>query len=494
MIFYYTTTTQILKNLSLLFTGMHQDRSTRINNPWLVPSVEEFFFLCCPECVFRSKEESSFQTHALQNHPQSSALFYTNFPHAADEVKVEKCDPDDRNNDQDNNDSEDSESLDCAKCSKTFKTLFKLKQHIKIIHSQKSECQHCGKSFKEYALKRHIKTAHADKEVKTFKCDLCDFSSHARKYLKTHKLNCHQKDTFKHTCDSCQKKFPFPYLLKSHKCLNLAKAEDLPKTINTPVDCSECGQILKGKPYLVNHFLKHHGKVPPGYEDREKFICDHCPSIFLHEDSLKKHIELKHRAPSDRTTCYQCKQSFSDERYLIQHYQSVHNSIPPGFDDKEALICDQCPSIFFNKKSLAMHSKKKHFKGKRVVEEAVSDAKRVKKCPHCEKTFITNVNYIEHIRSKHENNTPFQCDECHRSFGTKSKLRVHKKNMHQRVKCDECGQEICNVFILRRHKASVHGIRPTNVLNCDYCPAFFNHKKVIDRHVAKQHPETLIIS
>ena len=34
-------------------------------------------FLCCTECVYRSKEESSFQVHAVQNHPKSEAFFKT---------------------------------------------------------------------------------------------------------------------------------------------------------------------------------------------------------------------------------------------------------------------------------------------------------------------------------------------------------------------------------------------------------------------------------
>ena len=31
-----------------------------ISNPWAVTSIESFNYLCCPECVFRSKEELSF--------------------------------------------------------------------------------------------------------------------------------------------------------------------------------------------------------------------------------------------------------------------------------------------------------------------------------------------------------------------------------------------------------------------------------------------------
>ena len=59
------------------------------------------------------------------------------------------------------------------------------------------------------------------------------------------------------------------------------------------VECPECGQELKARHYLVNHFRTNHGRLPPGYEDREKFICDHCSSIFMTEDALRNHIEVK---------------------------------------------------------------------------------------------------------------------------------------------------------------------------------------------------------
>ena len=49
--------------------------SYEIFNPWVVRSIDSFNFLCCPECVFRSKEKSSFQSHAIENHPKSKVFF-----------------------------------------------------------------------------------------------------------------------------------------------------------------------------------------------------------------------------------------------------------------------------------------------------------------------------------------------------------------------------------------------------------------------------------
>ena len=36
------------------------------SNPWDVPQIDSFNFLCCPECVYRSKEESTFQVRFIQ--------------------------------------------------------------------------------------------------------------------------------------------------------------------------------------------------------------------------------------------------------------------------------------------------------------------------------------------------------------------------------------------------------------------------------------------
>lgn len=46
-------------------------------NPWLVENIDEFNFLCCPECAYKSKDENSFESHAVENHPKSSVLFST---------------------------------------------------------------------------------------------------------------------------------------------------------------------------------------------------------------------------------------------------------------------------------------------------------------------------------------------------------------------------------------------------------------------------------
>ena len=40
-------------------------------NPWLVENIDDFNFLCCPECAYKSKDEDAFIEHAFDNHPKS---------------------------------------------------------------------------------------------------------------------------------------------------------------------------------------------------------------------------------------------------------------------------------------------------------------------------------------------------------------------------------------------------------------------------------------
>ena len=46
-------------------------------NPWHVNRIKEFMYINCPECVYKTKDEPSFEAHAIQNHPQAHVLFHT---------------------------------------------------------------------------------------------------------------------------------------------------------------------------------------------------------------------------------------------------------------------------------------------------------------------------------------------------------------------------------------------------------------------------------
>ena len=52
------------------------------DNPWYVSSIQDFYYLKCPECTFDTKKEIVFQEHALQSHPLSVVFFESQFDDA----------------------------------------------------------------------------------------------------------------------------------------------------------------------------------------------------------------------------------------------------------------------------------------------------------------------------------------------------------------------------------------------------------------------------
>ena len=46
-----------------------------MENPWMVEKLQDFLFLNCPECSFKTKAKDYFQNHAVKEHPMSCAFF-----------------------------------------------------------------------------------------------------------------------------------------------------------------------------------------------------------------------------------------------------------------------------------------------------------------------------------------------------------------------------------------------------------------------------------
>ena len=82
-----------------------------VPNPWQVESIQEFYFLKCPECTFDTKEENCFQDHALENHPLSYVLFGIESKEAIIEYNEDSLLPEDHNYCENKNNSSLSENF-----------------------------------------------------------------------------------------------------------------------------------------------------------------------------------------------------------------------------------------------------------------------------------------------------------------------------------------------------------------------------------------------
>ena len=154
---------------------------SHLSNPWYADSVQDFTFICCPECVYRTKEEQSFQAHAISFHPQSYVFFDKEdhndhndyYDSDKPEVKEEPsedlkqenieitCDPDTIKNESYEH---ESKPFSCEKCDLKFSTERKLINHVKIVHEGVKEripCTFCDEVFASKNEKQsHMKRIH----------------------------------------------------------------------------------------------------------------------------------------------------------------------------------------------------------------------------------------------------------------------------------------------------------------------------------------------
>ena len=105
------------------------------------------------------------------------------------------------------------------------KPVVRLDQHIKMVHSERTEktekgskCDECGASFSRvYDLTRHRENVH--RGLKSFQCDKCERRFTDKRDLKRHHdavhLNIRQGKIY--SCNFCDKNFKFKKLLDSHR-------------------------------------------------------------------------------------------------------------------------------------------------------------------------------------------------------------------------------------------------------------------------------------
>ena len=96
-------------------------------NPWLVESIQDFYFLKCPECEYDTKEEYSFQDHAVENHPLSFVFFMKSEPANIDNVLDVSILPKEQVHER-------KKRKPCPYCDHTSANSSNLRKHIAAFH------------------------------------------------------------------------------------------------------------------------------------------------------------------------------------------------------------------------------------------------------------------------------------------------------------------------------------------------------------------------
>ena len=144
--------------------------------------------------------------------------------------------------------------------------------------------------------------------------------------------------------EDIKSKFKFRNLESGMRKRRAEKQTHLPKEIEGPQNCADCGKVLTSKWHLKSHIKIHHSNEKP-------HVCDQCSKGFATKKQLKNHIVQSH----SKQTCEHCGQSLVNEFSLKKHLVFDH-----GIKDG-AFICDICPQkVFSIEKGYKKHMLRKH--------------------------------------------------------------------------------------------------------------------------------------
>uniref|UniRef100_A0A8C3K7Z9 Zinc finger protein 142 n=1 Tax=Calidris pygmaea TaxID=425635 RepID=A0A8C3K7Z9_9CHAR len=285
-------------------------------------------------------------------------------------------------------------------------------------------------------------TSHVEdgcRSLEQFCCSLCPRAFRSRKALKSH---CAEKHIM-HPEEDGPRSTKLPEVdpasvetgQPSDPPLDAAPAKStLPK--RRRFSCPTCSFTCHQERAMKTH--KKRGCVALG-----EFRCSSCPFTSKVAKALQLHRKLhcKHYSKRPQLQCFQCEFTCKQVRCLFQHIRIKHEGVKPH------------------------------------------------KCCYCE--FSTTRRYrLEAHQSLHTGVGRIACGICSQTFGTNSKLRIHRLRVHEKTPthfCPFCDYSSYLQNDITRHVNSCH--RGELNFGCSRCEARFSSETALKQHVLRRHEE-----
>lgn len=208
------------------------------------------------------------------------------------------------------------------------------------------------------------------------------------------------------------------------------------------------------------------------------FSCPTCPFSCQQEWALRTHqTQGCPLEQSGELHCGLCPFSAPTAAALRLHQKRKHPAVTPARGPRPPLQCGDCGFTCKQSRCLQQHRRLKH------------EGVKPYQCPFCD--FSTTRRYrLEAHRSRHTGVGRIPCSSCSQTFGTNSKLRLHRLRVHEKTPthfCPLCDYSGYLRHDITRHVNSCH--QGTPAFACSQCDAQFSSETALKQHALRRHPE-----
>ncbi|NWZ49116.1 ZN142 protein, partial [Haliaeetus albicilla] len=299
-------------------------------------------------------------------------------------------------------------------------------------------------------------------------CNACSFVCSRVSTITSHvEDGCRRLEQF--WCSLCPEAFHSRRALKSH-CAEkhiVHPKEDGPQSTKLPE--GDPAGIEMGQP---SELLLDVASPKATLRKRRRFSCPTCPFTCHQERAMKTHKKRGCVALGE-FRCASCPFTSKAAKALRLH-RKLHRK---HYSKRPQLQCRQCEFTCKQARCLRQHVRIKH------------EGVKPHKCRYCE--FSTTRRYrLEAHQSLHTGVGRIACGICSQTFGTNSKLRIHRLRVHEKTPthfCPLCDYSSYLQNDITRHVNSCH--RGELNFGCSRCEARFSSETALKQHVLRRHEE-----
>ena len=296
---------------------------------------------------------------------------------------------------------------------------------------------------------------HEDENKEAYQCTYCEETFTDQNFLKVHLLSHKEYQNLKRIFQGQE---------------NYSEEDKYDELFDSIADKIDIHNEIKEETDEDSVMGKNENKEIKKASEDKIHKCKHCEKTFTEDRNMKRHIQTVHEGIRD-FKCDECQMTFGLKQVLQRHIQSSgHKS------QIEENCCDKCQKTFTTKLSLKRHI------------DVIHEGKKENICQYCGKAYGYINHLVSHQKNIHENKTNHHCKICGKSFGLLSNMKKHIYCLHEDhpdSKCEVCGRTFYNKKMLQQHILTVHEGRRDHV--CESCGKAYANKSRLKEHFTAVH-------